>query len=303
MRLNRYDEAQTTLQQARERKLDSMLYHLVLFRIGFAQGHQELVRQQINWGKGRWDEVYSFAWQSLTASFGGRMREADDFTERAVAIAEQRNLREAAASFLVDSAARQALAGNRELAATNLAKANALSPSVMTRGFRNVVILPLGPLVHALLGDVAQAQSWLEETNKRHPHNSLSQKVWIPVTRAAIELKQGRADKAIELLKSAEPYEPASSFWPNWVRGQAYLQAKRGHEAAAEFQKIIAHRGWEPTSMLWSLAHLGSARAAALNNDMAQSRRSYEQFLALWNNADADVPLLLEAKKEFEKLK
>ncbi len=303
MRMNRYDEAQATLQQARERKLDSMLYHLVLFRVGFAQGNQELVNQQINWGKGRLDEIYSFAWQSLTAAFGGRMREADDFTQRALSIVEQRNLREAGASFLVDSAARQALVGNQELAKANLAKAVSLSPTVMTRGFRNVVLLPLGPLAYALNGDTAQAQTLLEETARLHPNNSLSNKVWLPVTRAALEMRQGRADKAIELLKSAEPYEPASSFWPNWMRGQAYLQAKRGTEAAAEFQKIIAHRGWEPTSILWSVAHLGLARAAALNNDAAQSRSYYEQFFALWNNADADVPLLLEAKKEYEKLK
>ena len=303
MRLNRYDEAQTTLQQARERKLDSMLYHLVLFRIGFAQGNQALVNQQINWGKGRLDEVYSFAWQSLTASFGGRMRETDEFTKRAAAIAEQRNLREAAASFLVDSAARQALAGNQELAKANLAQALSLSPSVMTRGFRNVVLLPLGPLIHALNGDVAQAQSWLEETAKQHPQNSLSHKVWIPVTRAAIELQQGRADKAMESLKSAEPYEPASSFWPNWMRGQAYLQAKRAPEATTEFQKIIAHRGWEPTSMLWSLAHLGLARAAMLQNDVPKAKQMYEEFFRLWEDADADVPLLIEARKEFERLK
>ncbi|MBL8203438.1 MAG: protein kinase [Blastocatellia bacterium] len=303
MRLNRYNEAQTTLQQAREHKLDSMLYHLVLFRVGFAQDNQELINQQINWGKGRLDEVYSFAWQSLTASFGGRMRDADDFTQRAISLAEQRNLREAAASFLVDSAARQALVGNQELAQINLTKAQSLSSSVLTRGFRNVIVLPLGPLACALNGNLAQAQMWIEETNKRHPHNSLSQKVWIPVTRAAIELRQGRADRAIELLKSAEPYEPASSFWPTWLRGQAYLQAKRGPEAAAEFQKIIAHRGWEPTSMLWSLAHLGWARAAALNNDAPKARQLYEQFFQLWKDADADVPLLIEANKEFEKVR
>ncbi len=303
MRMDRYGEAQSTIQQARERKLDSMLYHLVLFRVGFAQGNQELVNQQINWGKGRLDEVYSFAWQSLAASFGGRLREADNFTQRALALAEQRNLREAAASFLVDSAARQALVGNQELAKANIAKAISLSPTVMTRGYRNVVILPLGPLVYVLNGDLAQAQALLEETTKQHPQNSLSQKVWIPVTRAAIELRHGRADKAIEWLKSAEPYEPASSFWPNWMRGQAYLQLKKAPEAAAEFQKIIAHRGWEPTSMLWPLAHLGLARAAALNHDAAQSRSQYEHFFALWNAADADVPLLLEAKREYEKVK
>jgi outer membrane protein assembly factor BamD (BamD/ComL family) len=158
-------------------------------------------------------------------------------------------------------------------------------------------------LVYALNGEVTQAQSWLEETAKRHPTNSLSQVVWIPATRAAIELRRGQTDKAIEFLKSSERYEAASSFWPIWLRGQAYLQAKKPREAAAEFQKIIAHRGWEPTSMLWPLAQLGRARAAALNNDLATSRSEYERFLALWSNADADLPLLREAKKEYEALK
>ncbi len=303
MRMNRYDEAQTTIQQARERKLDSMFYHLVLFRVGFAQGNQDLVNQQVNWGKGRLEEAYSFSWQSLAAAFGGRLRAADDFTQRALAVAEQKNLREAAASLLVDNAARQALVGKQAIAQANLTKALALAPTVLTRGYRNAVFLPLGPLVYALNGDVVQAQALLEETTRRHPQDSLSQKVWLPVTRAAIELRQGRADKAIESLKSAAPYEPASSFWPNWMRGQAYLQLKQAPEAAAEFEKIIAHRSWEPTSMLWSLAHLGLARAAALNHDSTQSRSHYERFFALWENADADVPVWLEAKKEFGKLK
>ncbi len=87
------------------------------------------------------------------------------------------------------------------------------------------------------------------------------------------------------------------------VMSARQVRISEATEANAEFQKILAHRGWEPTSRLWSLAHLGSARAAALNNDVAQSRRAYEQFFALWGNADADVPLLIEAKKEYEKLK
>ncbi|MBS1811167.1 MAG: protein kinase, partial [Acidobacteria bacterium] len=303
MRLGRYDESIAAIQQAQERKLDSMLYHLVLFRIGFAQGNEELLQRQVAWGKGRLDEMHTLNWQSLAAAFNGQLTEAEELTQRSVILLEQRNLRETAASVLVDQASRQALAGNSARAKENIAKALALSPHILTRGYRNVVILPLGPMVFALNGELTQAQSLLDETARQNPTNSLSQAVWIPATRAAIELRRGQTDKSIELLKPTESYESASSFWPTWLRGQAYLQAKKGSEAAAEFQKIIAHRGWEPTSMLWPLAHLGLARASVLNNDLAVSRSAYEKFFSFWNRADADLPLLLEAKKEYEKLR
>jgi hypothetical protein len=87
------------------------------------------------------------------------------------------------------------------------------------------------------------------------------------------------------------------------MRGQAQLQAKNGALAAAEFQKIIDHRGWDVLSPLWPLAHLGLARAAALQGDVAKSRQAYEDFFRLWKEADAELPLLIEAKKEYQRLK
>jgi DNA-binding winged helix-turn-helix (wHTH) protein len=106
-----------------------------------------------------------------------------------------------------------------------------------------------------------------------------------------------------ELLQPAIPYEAASfsSFRPNWIRGRAYLQLKQGAAAAAEFQKIIDHRGWDAPSPLWPLAHLGLARAAALQGDAARSRKAYEDFFAVWKEADADLSVLREAKREYEK--
>ncbi len=96
-------------------------------------------------------------------------------------------------------------------------------------------------------------------------------------------------------------YEAAAEFWPQYLRGQAYLKLKQGTEAATEFQKILDHRGQAPLSVLYPLAHLGSARAAALAGDMAKSRAAYEDFFKMWKSADADLPILIDAKREYGK--
>jgi DNA-binding winged helix-turn-helix (wHTH) protein len=120
---------------------------------------------------------------------------------------------------------------------------------------------------------------------------------------AAGSLRRNQPDQAIEFLKVSTAHESAALFWPTYLRGQAYLRLGRGTEAAAEFRKILDHRGWEPLSAIYPLAHLGLARASTLAGDMAGSRKEYQDFLALWKDADADLPILIEVKKEYEKLK
>jgi eukaryotic-like serine/threonine-protein kinase len=104
-------------------------------------------------------------------------------------------------------------------------------------------------------------------------------------------------------LLPSRRYEAATSFKPLWMRGQVQLKAKNGTLAAEEFQKIIENRGWDVFSPLWPLAHLGLARAAALQGEVAKSRQAYEDFFRLWHQADADLPLLLEANKEYERIR
>jgi predicted Zn-dependent protease len=153
-------------------------------------------------------------------------------------------------------------------------------------------------------GDLRQAQSLTDEGERKLPQNINPQATRLPTIRAAIELRRGNPAKAIELLQASSRYEPTLyPFWPTWLPGQAYLQLRQGARAAAEFQRIIEHRGWDPLSPLWSLAHLGMARAAAMQGDAANSRQAYEAFLALWQGADADLPILIEARKESEKLR
>ena len=101
----------------------------------------------------------------------------------------------------------------------------------------------------------------------------------------------------------AKRYEAAAEFWPQYLRGLAYLKLKSGNEAAGEFQRILDNRGQATLSALYPLAHLGLARAAALTGDVSKSRKAYQDFLALWKDADSDLPVLHEAKQEYEKLK
>jgi len=110
---------------------------------------------------------------------------------------------------------------------------------------------------------------------------------------------------ALKLLQAVSRYESVSFFYQNYLRGQAYLGEGKGAEAAREFQKILDHRGWSPTSPLYplALAHLGLAHATTLTGETAKSRKAYQDFLALWKDADADLPILIEAKKEYEKVK
>ena len=112
-----------------------------------------------------------------------------------------------------------------------------------------------------------------------------------------------RPAKALELLSPVSHYERGAFFYPAWLRGQAYLQLKKGPEAAAEFEKILAQRGYEPSSLLYPLAELELARALALTGDKAKSREHYNKFLTLWKEADADLPVLNAAKKEYAKFK
>ncbi len=125
----------------------------------------------------------------------------------------------------------------------------------------------------------------------------------MPLVRAELEIQRGNRTQAIQMLQAVSRYESVSFYHQNYLRGQAYLGERNGAEAAREFQTILDHRGWSPLSPLYPLAHLGLARAAVLQGDTAKATKEYQDFLALWKDADADLPILIEAKKEYEKLK
>jgi tetratricopeptide (TPR) repeat protein len=220
---------------------------------------------------------------------------AQDFSRRSIDLATHNNAKEVAAQYATEEALRAAVFG--QCAQTKSAAAQALSLA------HNQVSLTRSSLALALCGEVAQAQSLVDELAKEYPHFTIVNEIWLPPIRAALELDRGNAAQAITELQAASRYEAAGEFWPQYVRGLANLKLGKGAEAAVEFQKILASRGYAVLSPLYPLAHLGLARATVMQADGTKARKAYEDFLALWKDADGDIPVLIEAKKEYEKLK
>jgi predicted Zn-dependent protease len=155
----------------------------------------------------------------------------------------------------------------------------------------------------ATCGEISQAQTIIDELVKRFPKDTILNKVSLPLVQARIELQRGNPAQAIQLLETTRLYEGAALFQIAYLRGQSYLNQQRGTDAAAEFQKILDHKGWQAPSPLYPLAHLGLARAAALSGDTTKARQAYQDFFALWRDADPDIPILQESRREYEKLK
>jgi tetratricopeptide (TPR) repeat protein len=302
LRLNRFDEVKAKLLQARARKLETPMFAQRLYQIGFVQQDTALMQEQLAGARGKPQEMEALDWQAQTAAFAGQLQAAQSFSQRAITLARQRNLPEPAAVLALEAALRLALLGAEGKINTEVAQAAANAPPGSLRGGRGNALLLMAPLALALCGDVQQAQRMSDEAAQQNRNNLLFEAVALPVARAAIALKRGQPEQAIALLEAARPHEAAAEFWPNYLRAQAYLDARRGAEAATEFQRILDHRGWEPASPLWSLAHLGLARAAALQGDIAQARRTYQAFFAWWKDADADLPLWQSARREYDAL-
>jgi eukaryotic-like serine/threonine-protein kinase len=155
-----------------------------------------------------------------------------------------------------------------------------------------------------------RAQNIADDLNRNFPVNTIIQNVWIPTIRAQIEVAHGNGAKAVELLKPAASYELGEGIGslnfvcilPAYTRGEAFLAAKDGASAAAEFQKILDHRGLVSNCWTGALAHLGLARAYVLSGDKAKARTAYQDFFAIWKDADPSIPLLQQAKSEYAKL-
>lgn len=291
IRLNRFDEASELGRLAVAQRLDSINLHSNLYQLAFLKGDAATMQQQLDWAHDQFWGDTVLEWQAQAAAFGGQWRRAQDFNRQAIAQINQRDTREDAAQYAAQQALRAAAFGQCSAARASAKQALALARQKRT--------LSHAALALALCNQPAQAQPLHDELVKRFPKDTLITGLWLPVIRAALELQRGNADLAIEQLQPAQRLEAAAEFWPQYLRGQAYLQLNQFAAAATEFQKIIAQRGEAPLSALYPLAHLGAARAALGNHDAAKARQAYQEFLGLWKDADADLPVLSEARKEF----
>ena len=293
--LNRFDEAREVYRQAIEQKLDSTFIRSGLYSIAFVKGDPAAMKQQIDWWTGRPDEYNARAWQAEVAVFSGQLRKAQGLNQAAVETALGRKQNDGAAQLLAGEMQTEGLFGNCDRVNDLASKAFGIS--------RVTATVQTASAAFALCGDADRAQSLMDAVSKRFPNDTLVNIVYWPLNHALIATHRGDPARAIQLLEPALRYEIVGNFWPQYFRGQALLKLHKGAEAAAEFQKIIDHRGWAPRSALYPLAYVGSAQAAVMNGDTAKARKAYEDFFVLWKDADPDIPTLIEAKKDYEKLK
>jgi eukaryotic-like serine/threonine-protein kinase len=303
--LNRLDEAKSTYRQALERKLKYPMFYLPLYQIAFLQNDAAGMAQQLARSAGTpgpEDELLGM--EADTAAYSGRLRDAGEFSRRAVDSAERAQEKEAALTYSVLSGLGEALFGNADEARRRATLATARSAG---RDVQYGAALAL-----AYAGDDKRAQTLTDDLDKGFPGDTIVQFNYLPTLRAKLALNRGNASEAIESLRTATPYELGqttsstygwTALYPVFVRGEAYLALHQGSEAAAEFQKILDHRGIVLNERIGALAHLQIGRAYAMQGDSAKAKAAYQDFLTLWKDADPDIPILIAAKAEYARLK
>jgi serine/threonine protein kinase/tetratricopeptide (TPR) repeat protein len=298
MYLNRLDEAKGALDQALARKLDVASVRYGMYRLAFLQNNPGAMQEQVAWATGRPGSESDFLYlQSSTEAYYGRSQKAREFTRRSVESAMRNDAKEVAAGYEAHAAVREAEFGDGAEARREAAAALALFPA-------GLYVRTSSGLALAQIGDDRQAQKIVDRLNDDFSKNTLVQRYWIPSIRTTIEVARGNAAKAIDLLQPASPYELSSDGYllPVFVHGQAYLLARNGTAAVAEFQKLLDHPGIVLNSPLGALAHLEIGRAYAMAGDATKAKIAYQDFLTLWKDADPDIPILKEAKAEYAKL-
>jgi eukaryotic-like serine/threonine-protein kinase len=296
--LNRNEEARMAVQDALARKLDSQELRVVLYQIAFLRGDKDTMQQQLTWAAGRpREEDWLLSAQSDTEAYFGRLARARELSQQAIESARRADAKEAAGMWQGNAALREAEFGN---ARSGRQEAMAALSTVPGKYVRSVVALAL-----ARAGDTSQAQKLADGLNRDFPQDTILQGYWLPAIHAAIRLRAKDGLKAIATLRAAVPFELGQNepflvgmMYPVYLRGQAYLLAHQGSQAAREFQKIIDHPGIVLNFPLGALARLGLARAYALQGETVKARSAYKDFLDLWEGADPGIPLLKEAKTE-----
>ncbi len=298
LRLNRFEEAKAIFEKAAAQRGASPFWHAgSLYSIAFVQGDTAAMQRHAEWAADKPGEAGMLRLRGSAAAFGGKMHEFRELYRQSIQL-KLRNNRDESAAF---STALRALI---EADIGNLAEAREGAAAALDIA-RGMWVEVVAAQALALAGDIEQAEALADDLAKRFPTHTLLQARGLPIVRSIIEIQRDNPAGAIKLLEPASPYELGGpgGLTVIYVRGRAYLSAGAGPEAAAEFQKILDHRGVAPVLSFYPLAHLGLARAYALSGDTAKSRRFYQDFFALWKDADPEVPILEEAKSEYAKLK
>jgi serine/threonine protein kinase/tetratricopeptide (TPR) repeat protein len=302
---NRFDEARATAEEAQAKKLDSPYLRAALYQLAFLKNDTAGMVQNVAWAAGKPGiEDVMLAMEADTNAYSGKLKRAEELTKQAVNSAAHADQKETAALYEAEAGVRQAFCGN-----AGAGKQHAEAALAMSNG-RDVEYV--AGVALAYTGDNARVQALLNEFAKRFPDDTLVKFIYAPTLRAGLALARRDPAKAVTELQTTVPYETGQAvsagtisvaLYPVYVRAEAYRALKKGKEAAAEYQKIADNRGAVINGTIGVLGLLGSARAAALSGDSAKAKIAYQDFLAQWKDADADIPVFKEAKSEYAGLR
>jgi tetratricopeptide (TPR) repeat protein len=300
--LNRAKEARAVAAEAVKKKLDSSGIRFALYQLGFLQGDESLMAEEVAWAADHeGEEAVILNYQADTAAYYGQLNKARELSKQAVASAERAGRKERAAGCLAAAALREALFGNG-----GDAKRFAAGAMKISNG-RDVQFV--AGLAMAMAGDREKAVELADALKSRYPEDTIVQTNYLPTLYAQIALYDGDPARAIEFLRAASAYELglagssnySTYLYPVYVRGQALLALHQGAAAATEFQKLLNWPGVVSNEPIGALAHLGMGRARVMNGEAAEARAAYNNFLALWKNADNGFPLYSAAQAEAPK--
>jgi eukaryotic-like serine/threonine-protein kinase len=291
--LNHLDEAKTAFEEAISNKTDDMDVHVGLYRIAYFRKDASGMQHELDWAAGNPDEFRLVEEQSEIALYEGRLERARELLQKSNDLAARRRLNTEIPLRTARHASYRALLGDCHEVRGNV-------PSTVTASSDTPALMTARALTFAVCGDKKQAQELIEEMIARFPKDSVTQSVRVPIVRAAVAIKDGNPDAAVEALRPAASYE---NRYPGiiYFRGQACLQAHKAAEAEAEFQRVL---GYSPVvgERVGAIARLGLARAYVLGGDVAKAKAAYQDFLTFWKDADPDIPILNQAKAEYKTL-
>jgi eukaryotic-like serine/threonine-protein kinase len=300
--VNRMKDARLTLEEAQRNHFDGLFIRGDLYSLAFLDGDNAEMERQVAWAAGRpGEEDQMLNTHADTQAYYGHMAKARDLARQAADSAVRADAKETAAQWLAIQAVREVEVGNASAARQAVARALALAPA------RDVKVLSALALARA--GEYSQSKNIMAALKKSEPSNTFLKVYWFPVLEASMAIAQHAPDRAVIALEPALPYElgnpppeSAGTQHPAYLRGLAYLDEKNGTAAALEFQKLLDHPGIVQNFLLGSLAHLQMGRAYAISGDQTKAKIAYQDFFALWKDADPDIPILKEAKAEYTKL-
>jgi serine/threonine protein kinase/tetratricopeptide (TPR) repeat protein len=297
VRAGRIDEAEQAAKEMEKLNPDSIGVHFSRYFFAFYRRDQAAMDREIEWAKGKPEEAEATITLANTAAYFGKLKQSEDLTKRAIDMLKTQNRVENAAKELLGVAGGQLLVGKCEQATQNTKAALAL--------YRGRNGLSDAALIYAVCNDANQAQTMLNQLRTTYPTDTIVNSIMAPLIQSGIERSRGNVGEAVRLMESVRTYDRSLviGLTNNYVRGNLYLEQRRGEEAAAEFKKIIDSPTIDPFSPVHALAHLCLGRAAAMSGDMAAARKSYQDFFALWKDADSDLPMMVQARKEYDGLK